>query len=119
MSVGIVWETPPSVLADAIEAYAEKIVRAVALVGEMLAPEIEAWAKANASWTDRTGEARAKLAAISQAAEDMVTVYLYHGSDHGKWLEIAHGAPYRIIMPALTAHFGRAMQLVAEVVGGV
>lgn len=101
-----------------VEALGQRYERAAAAVGELLAPKLEAYAKANASWTDRTGQARQGLTGLSQASADLVTVYLYHRSDHGKWLEIAHGGPYRIIIPTLTAHYGEAMALIAQVIGG-
>lgn len=112
---GITWQRPPSALAADIEAFGERIPLAVAAVGELLAARTEAYAKANASWTDRTGQARQGLTGLSQVAADMVTVYLYHQAEHGKWLEIAHGGPYRIIVPTLTAHYGEAMALLARV----
>lgn len=115
---GIVWQTPPSALIANVEAYGERVQRAVKAVGDLMAPKIEAWAKANASWTDRTGQARQGLTGLSQASADMVTIYLYHTADHGKWLEIAHGAPYRIIVPAIQAHYGECMSLIASVMGG-
>jgi hypothetical protein len=116
--MGIVWQTPPSALIANVEAYGQRVQRAVAAVGQLLAPKIEAYAKANGPWTDRTGQARQGLTAISEASVDLVTVYLYHGAEHGKWLEIANGGRYRVIIPALSAHYGEAMSLIRSVIGG-
>lgn len=115
---GIVWQVPPATLIAELERHEARIGRAVAALGEMLAAKMEGYAKANAPWQDRTGEARAGLTGLSVAAADLVTVYLYHQADHGKWLEIARGGPYQIILPTLTAHYGEAMALLASILGG-
>lgn len=115
--MAIVWQRPPSALIADVEAHGERVRRAVAAVGQMLAPKIEAWAKANGPWTDRTSQARQGLTAISEASADLVTIYLYHQADHGKWLELANGGKYRVVIPALTAHYGEAMGLIRSVLG--
>ena len=56
-----VWERSPSALADEVEAYVARVQRAISAVGEYIAPKIEAWAKENAPWVDRTGNARQGL----------------------------------------------------------
>lgn len=113
--MSIVWQVSPSKLADEIEAYGRRIERAIAAVGEFIAPKIEAYAKQTAPWTDRTSQARQGLTATSEAAESLVVVYLYHQADYGKWLEIAHGGAWRVIVPALTAHYGEIMSLLRRV----
>ena len=113
----ITWQRSPAQLADAIDAYGRRVELAVAAVGAFIAPKIEAYAKENASWTDRTGQARSGLTAINKTSTNLITIYLDHQTKHGKWLEIAHGAPYRIILPTLVAHYGEVMDLLRRVLG--
>jgi len=101
-----------------VEALGARYERAAAAVGQLLAPKIEAYAKQTAPWVDRTGQARQGLTGLSEASADLVTIYLYHQADYGKWLELANGGKYRVILPALTAHYGEAMSLIAQVIGG-
>lgn len=82
--------------------YVRRIRRGVRLLAERYAPEIEAYMKAEALWTDRTGNARQTLSAeVEQTAEDMVTIILAHGVDYGIWLELAHGGNWAIINPTI------------------
>lgn len=118
MTQGVVWTVPPSALANAVERYGERVRLAVARVGEYIAALLETAAKTNAGWTDRTGQARQGLTGVSVAAGDLVSIYLYHQAAHGKWLEVAHGGPYRIIIPTLTAHYGEIMRLIGSVLQG-
>jgi hypothetical protein len=115
---GIVWQTPPSALIAAIEAHGERVKRAVVAVGEFIAPKIQAYAQANAPWNDHTSNARQGLTGVAEVAEELVTVYLYHGMDYGKWLELKNGGKYAIINAALQAHYGEIMALIAQIVGG-
>lgn len=58
--------------------------------------------KSNASWTDRTGNARQSLnAEVEDMAMDMVEIVLSHGVEYGIYLELSHGGAYAIIAPAV------------------
>lgn len=105
---GIRWVTPPSLLADSIERYGDKVMTAVAAVAGRIASVMEADARANAPWTDRTGNARSGLSGTAErdVARRLVVIYLSHGPaiDYGKWLELAHGGNYAIILRTIEAH---------------
>ena len=116
---GIVWQTPPSALIAAVEAHGARVQLAVQAVGQLMAPKIEAYAKANGPWVDRTGQARAGLTGLSEASADLVTIYLYHQAEHGIFLEVCNGGKYQILQPALSAHYGEIMALIKSIVGGV
>lgn len=119
VQTGFRWVVPPSALITEVEAYGKRIERAVLAVADLLAPVLEEYARSHATWTDRTGNARRGLTAVVRhASRDLVIVYLYHAMDYGKWLEIAHGGPYRIIVPTLTAHYAQVMRLLRQVLGG-
>lgn len=113
---GIIWTKPPSALGAAAVRYGERVRQAVLLVAQLIADTAENRAKAEAPWTDRTGNARQGLTGFADpAARDLVTVYLYHKAEYGVWLEIARGGPYRIIMPTLESLYGEVMAKLREV----
>lgn len=66
--------------------------------------EIENWMKANAPWTDRTGNARQSLYAIVDALVEEVVITFGHGVTYGKYLEFKHFGTYAIVAPAID-HF--------------
>lgn len=113
---GVVWVKPPSALATATVRYGGRVTQAVLLVAQLIADTAETRAKAEAPWTDRTGQARQGLTGLAQrAANDLVSVYLYHKADHGVFLELARGGPYRIILPTLESLYGEVMAKLREV----
>jgi hypothetical protein len=118
-SAGIRWTTPPSELAVAIDRYGDRVLYAVAAVCQYIATAMQNDAKANASWTDRTGNARTGLFGTSEAdfARKVVTIYLSHGAtiDYGVWLELANSARYAVVMRTMQAHYEPLMQLLREV----
>jgi len=67
------------------------------------ARKVEDYAKDNAPWTDRTGDARAGLTAEVSRDGDAIVMELYHTVDYGLWLEVIQNGEYAIIMPTLEA----------------
>lgn len=120
-SAGIRWSRPPSELAAAVERYGDRVLRAVASVAQYVATEMQNDAKRNASWTDRTGNARTGLFGTSEAdfAAHVVTIYLSHSAvlDYGVWLELANGGRYAIIMKTMEAKYPELMSMLRETLG--
>lgn len=71
------------------------------------ASQLEAEARNNAIWDDRTGNARAGLNAQVTNEEHAVSLALAHGVDYGFWLEVIQNGRFAIIMPTLEAHARR------------
>jgi len=70
----------------------------------VLAAEMEAWAKENRPWTDRTGDAKAGLRGfVDEEVGAIGVVILTHDPllDYPIWLEIANQGRYAIIAPAI------------------
>lgn len=115
---GIRWERPPSELAKAVERYGDRVLIAVAAIAQRVATEMQNDAKAQASWTDRTGNARTGLFGTSEAdfAAKVVTIYLSHGAviDYGVWLELANSGRYAVIMKTMQNHYEPLMQMLRE-----
>ena len=59
------------------------------------------WMKSNAPWTDRTGNARATLAAYGLHGFDFHELHLHGGMPYQIWLEIRWAGRYAIIGPAV------------------
>lgn len=116
---GIRWSTPPSELATAVERYGDRVLQAVAAVTQRVATEMQNQAKADAPWTDRTGNARTGIFGTSEAdfAAHVVTIFLSHGAtiDYGIWLELANSGKYAVIMRTMEAHYEPLMQLLREI----
>jgi hypothetical protein len=88
-------------------------------VGDYLQPILEAEAKQNALWTDRTSNARQGLQSwVDEPARGIVDVYLAHGVEYGKYLEFRWQGRYAIIFPTLEAHFTEVMQLLEDIFNG-
>jgi hypothetical protein len=96
------WDvTPEQMVAALVDQYLDHVIQVIWLVCLKRAPDIEAWMKTNALWTDRTGNARQTLytQVIPGLAETVIL--LSHGMDYGLWLEVAHGGRWAIVAPAI------------------
>lgn len=116
---GIRWRTPPSELAKALDQYGDRVLTAIAAVAQYVATQMQDSAKANATWEDRTGNARTGLFGTSEAdfAQHIVTIYLSHSAtiDYGIWLELANEGRYSIVMQTMEAHYDQLMSMLREV----
>lgn len=66
----------------------------------------EAYARINANWTDRTGNARQGLAAeadLSGTGSGRWAIVIYHQVKYGIWLETRFGGRYAIIDRTIAA----------------
>ena len=97
------WQvTPEQAFTELVDAYENEIHDAIKQIADRYAPDIEAWMKSNAPWTDRTGNARQTLnTEVQEVASIMVGIILAHGVDYGVFLELSHGGSWAIIGPAI------------------
>lgn len=99
---GFVWKTPPSaVFPLGAVAYIEAVRKGIKAIVQKYAPEVQNWMRANAGWTDRTGNARQALHTEVEALTDQIALYLAHGMTYGVHLELRNSGRYAIIGPAL------------------
>ena len=80
-----------------INQFGPHVKRAMVAAANYTAPQIEAYMKANASWTDRTGAARNGLGARVESNTNSVAIVLFHSVPYGVWLEVRWGGKYAII----------------------
>jgi hypothetical protein len=98
--------------------YGNKVIEAVRQVAEYFAPVFETYAKQNAPWTDRTGNARQSLHAwTEQLSKDAVALYLSHGVFYGQFLEYKYSGRYAIIWPTIQAHLDAIMRMLRGIFG--
>jgi hypothetical protein len=117
MATSFRWLDPPSILVRALDDYRKRLLAAVASLADYFAARMQAYAQANARWTDRTGNARAGLRAVTVKAATAVAIVLFHTMDYGKWLELAHQGRYQILLPTLEAHYGQIVAALRRLVG--
>lgn len=116
MSGRVDWGGTDKVVSRNMFLYGQRAKNAVKSVANYWAPIVEAYAKQEAGWTDRTANARQTLHAhVEELANDTVALYLSHGVDYGLWLEIANSGKYAIILPALEAHYDPIMKMLKEI----
>lgn len=123
MATRIYWVNPPSQLSRNLDLYGRKLVAAVIAIAEFIATKMQNEARQNAKWQDRTGNARSGIFAVVErndlslgAAEMIVSIYLSHGHtvDYGKWLELANGGKYAIIVPTIEANLPTIRRMLRE-----
>jgi hypothetical protein len=92
----LVWD--PSEFVQSCEQYRSKFLTSVLLICEIASTKMEAYAKSNAIWTDRTGNARQKLRGeAAWVSKDQIMIAVSHHMSYGFWLELAHGRKYKIL----------------------
>ena len=99
-----------------LKVYRGKIHQASVAVATYFAPVVEAEAKSNAPWTDRTGNARQGLTGfVDDVSATMVYLYLSHRVTYGVFLEIKNSGRYAIILPTLEKHYTAIFQMLQDV----
>lgn len=95
------------------------IIQAIVKAIDALAPEAEAWLKANHPWQNETGAAEAGLhAQLVYTPEQFAGLMMSHGDDvpYAIWLEVAHQARFSVLMPALDVFGPRLTSEVRKIV---
>lgn len=115
---GLVWQTAPSQhLMPNLASYQERLDDAILGLAEYFAARMETFAKTHARWQDRTGAARAGLRGFAVRQAAVVILYLVTSVAYGKWLELALGGRYAIIMSTIQAHHAEVMRAYRSLVG--
>lgn len=103
---------------ERLVAYGGKVIEAVKAVADYFKPVLEDYARQNAPWTDRTGNARQTLHAwTDELANDVVELWLGHGMEYGLWLEVRWGGRYAIIWPTIEQHLAPIAQMLQGIFG--
>lgn len=98
------WRGVETIQANMLD-YATRVRLAVLSVADFLAPMMEQYAKENAPWTDRTGNARQGLQGfVEEVSQTIVDIYISHGVDYGVFLETRWAGRWGILWPTIQAH---------------
>ncbi len=124
------WDGSDKAMLRSMSVYEVKVYDMIRQVADYFAPIIEAYAKENATWIDRTSNARQALHTfIEELAEHLVALYLSHGMEYGLWLEVRtpegdtinlpgletiRAGKYAIILPTLEIHFPQIMKMIQD-----
>lgn len=96
------WDrTPVDAFSAGMDAYEAALYQSIYTICLRRKPEIENWMKANAPWTDRTGNARQTLHVEVMATIHQITTELAHGMYYGIYLERKNAGRYAIVTPAV------------------
>lgn len=109
--MGFKWIVAPTdVFPQMASKYTQAIFQSGRRIAHEQAAEMEAYAKSNAPWQDRTGAARSSLSATVEETGPIGTIVLSHGVPYGIWLEVANGGRFAIIAPTIDVFGPRVMR---------
>lgn len=96
-------EFDESGIADGLEKLKKKAEVALKVYASSAALKLEASAKENRPWTDRTGDARRNIKSFSRKVNnsEIIRIKLQDGVPYGKYLEYCNGGKYAIIEPTV------------------
>ena len=141
---GFEWVVSPKVIADGLEAYGRKALIAIQAVANYWGQGNQDEARENATWEDRTGNARGGLffavdgfglspitgtvtpeatsemsdVAVESGDAQTLIITLGHTVFYGKFLELSNGGRYAIIMSTLEKNLGNLERQVQDVFRG-
>ena len=144
MNSGFQWVVSPEVIAKGLEDYGDKAMVALQAVANYWGQGVQDEARENASWEDRTSNARGGLffavdgfdlgtitgevtpeaksemgdVAVESGSKDTLIITLAHTVFYGKFLELSNGGRYAIIMSTIEANLGSLERLVQDVFRG-
>jgi len=92
------------------------LLKAINTVMFANAPRVQSYARHNAPWTDRTGNARNGLFAKSRKSGSTYAIDLYHTVPYGIWLEVRWSGRYQIIRPTIDIEGTRIMSQIKGII---
>lgn len=75
----------------------DKLQKAIVLYGETAGLKLEAQAKEEAPWTDRTGNARNSIKGGADPTKNGATIFLSGNMSYSKYLEVMQDGAYAIL----------------------
>ena len=110
---GITW-TDRSLFVN-VARFPERLGNAVGQTVDYFSPRVEAYARQNAPWTDRTGNARSGLATTTEHGPASHSIVLAHSVPYGIWLEVRFEGRNQIIIPTIKAMGAQLMATLRSV----
>lgn len=111
-------------LTPAIDKIEDSVDRFLTATVGYHAPRAEAYAKANAPWTDRSTNARSGLFAKAEFDRPRYRIIVAHAVPYGVWLEVRYAGRYAILEPTIRHEGEEVMKtisagLMAGLISGV
>lgn len=100
-----------------MRAYQERVLAAVVAHSRATGARMEADAKRDARWTDRTSHARQGLFGDVELQKDAVLTHISHTMEYGVHLELRYGGRYAILKPTRDKHAGPYFEGVQRLTG--
>lgn len=98
--------------------WAERQKAALFALAQSYAAKMEAEAKQDGPWTDRTGQARQGIHGGAYERDDALIVYVAHTAHHGVYLELAMQQRFAVLEPTVKRNTPAFFEEARQVVGG-
>ena len=85
------------IVAQNLGEMSERLKTQLQVLGQATGQKIQEYAKENAPWTDRTGDARQRLKYNSEINENGLTISIFHQMEYGIYLELCNNEKYAIL----------------------
>ena len=95
------WNT--SEVLSRLESMQQRTRSSLQIIADSAVRAMESYAKTNARWTDRTGNARQRLKGVTRWEPDALIAAITHNVDYGVWLELCNEKKYAILEEALNS----------------
>ena len=123
-NAGIVWDAPPAdVIENAYQAQVAALRSGIWLYLSSLTPQLRAFMKGNARWTDRTGMARSTLWSdlVNFQDGEIMVMEFGHGVHYGIYLEFSNQGRYQILGTTMDTYVpivGAGVQVLVNTIFG-
>lgn len=114
MAGGIVWTSDS--LSPNLKAAPLKLRERLFTFMQYQESHVQDYMRNNASWTDRTSNARNGLFAKAVRNGSTMSIVCYHTMPYGIWLEVRFSGRYAIINPTIQAEGQRIMGQLGDVI---
>ena len=95
----------------------DKVDRAITATMARHATKAVAYARKNASWKDRTSNARNGLFSLSEKEGHTYRIIVAHSMPYGIWLEVRWSGKYAIIRPTIDREGPAIMKTLSKMFG--
>jgi hypothetical protein len=99
---GFEWDvTPEEAFVAEYDAWVMRVEMALLKLAQYYAAQMEAYMKASAPWTDRTGNLRQSLYTAVQREIGLIVIELGYGLQYGDFLEFGSQGKWAVIAPTM------------------
>ena len=102
-----------------LDEFEHRVIMALGMYAETSALKLENYAKRNAKWTNRTGQARGGLKGAAHETTQGFQIVLAYQAPHGIWLELAMQKNWAIVAPTITLLSPQIMQGLQGLIGKI